>query len=200
MYEFHLVDISKFTAFCDMTTDQGGWLVFQRRQDGSIVFFRNYSQYTNGFGDVSKEHWLGLELLHQLSTKYTVKLRVDLEDWEGNKAYATYSEFSVGDAASGYRLSVSGYSGTAGDSMITRHNGMKFATYDRDQDVADSENCAVTHAGAWWYRACHHSNLNGLYKHGRVPSTGYAYTVDWYTWKGYYYSLKRTEMKIKLVD
>ena len=43
----------------------------------------------NGFGDVGKEHWHGLELLHPLSTKYTVKLQVDLEDWEGNNAYAT---------------------------------------------------------------------------------------------------------------
>ena len=99
----------------------------------SADFYRNYSQYVNGFGEVGEEHWLGLELFHQLSTKYSVKLRVDIEDWEGNKAYASYSEFSVGDAASGYRFSVSGYAGTAGDSL-SLHNGMKFSMYDKDQD------------------------------------------------------------------
>ena len=180
-----------------MTTDQGGWLVFQRRQDGSIDFYRNYSQYTNGFGDVSKEHWLGLELLHQLSTKYTVKLRVDLEDWEGNKAYATYSKFSVGDAASGYRLSVAGYAGTAGNGLEYQ-NAMKFTTYDKDQDSSSGSSCAVDYSGAWWYNECHHSNLNGLYRRGQVTTN--ANTVNWYPWKGQYYSIKRTEMKIKLVD
>ena len=196
VYEFLLFNISTFSAFCDMDTDQGGWLVFQRRQDGSVDFYRNYSQYVNGFGDVSKEHWLGLDLLHQLTTRYKVKLRVDLEDWAGNKAYATYSTFSVGDAASGYRLSVSGYAGTAGDSFYY-HNGMKFTTYDRDQDMHGRFNCAVGCSGAWWYGACHNSNLNGLYRQGKVSS--YANTVVWYHWKGHYYSLKRTEMKIKLV-
>ena len=117
------------------------------RLDGPVDFYRNYSQYVNGFGDVGKEHWLGLELLHQLTTKYKVKLRVDLKDWEGNKAYATCSKFSIGDAASGYRLSVCGYAGTAGDS-ISGHNGMKFSTYDRDQD-AYSKRCAVHRALFW---------------------------------------------------
>ena len=198
VYEFFLGTISKFSAFCDMDTDQGGWLVFQRRQDGSVDFYRNYSQYVNGFGDVGKEHWLGLELLHQLTTRFKVKLRVDLEDWEGNTAYATYSEFSVGNASSGYRLSVSGYNGTAGDALMIRQNGMKFTTYDRDQDIDGRVNCAVFYSGAWWYGACHYSNLNGLYRHGRVSS--FANTVVWYQWKGFHYSLKRTEMKIKLVN
>lgn len=41
-------------------------------------------------------------------------LRVELQKFNGRKAYAKYSTFSVGDRSSKYRLIVSGYSGTAG--------------------------------------------------------------------------------------
>ena len=80
-----------------------------------------------------------------------------------------------------------------GDSL-TGHLGYKFSTRDQDNDVG-SGSCAVAHKGAWWYGACHSSNLNGLYLRGN--HTSYADGVNWRYWTGYYYSLKFTEMKIK---
>ena len=46
------------------------------------------------------------------------ELRIDLEDFSGNKAYAKYSTFNVGDASTKYKLLVSGYSGTAGNYVL----------------------------------------------------------------------------------
>ena len=49
--------------------------------------------------------------------------------------------------------------------------------------------------GAWWYKHCHKSNLNGLYFNGQHASRSNG--VNWFTFRGFYYSLKRTEMKVK---
>jgi hypothetical protein len=72
---------------------------------------------------------------------------------------------------------------------------MAFSTQDVDNDVDIGKNCAVKYKGAWWYRHCHHSNLNGFYHLG--PHTSTADGVNWHAWKGHYYSLKKTEMKLR---
>ena len=87
-------------------------------------------------------------------------------------------------------------SGNSGDSL-TEHRDMPFSTRDQDNDNFIS-NCAIKYKGAWWYNNCHHSNLNGLYLRGSHST--YADGVNWFHWKGHYYSLKRTEMKIRPVD
>ena len=71
---------------------------------------------------------------------------------------------------------------------------MKFTTKDNDNDQKRG-NCAKRFKGAWWYKTCHRSNLNGLYLNGTHAS--YAEGVNWASFRGHYYSLKRTEMKVK---
>jgi len=75
--------------------------------------------------------------------------------------------------------------------MTEKHLGQKFSTRDQDNDL-NSDICAVTFKGAWWYKACRDSNLNGQYN-----NTMYAAGVNWYHWLGFTYSLRFTEMKIR---
>ncbi|VDI18202.1 Hypothetical predicted protein [Mytilus galloprovincialis] len=99
-------------------------------------------------------------------TSGTHELRIDVEDWDGNKRYAVYRNFSIGDASTKYRLSINDYSGNAGDGM-SYFNRMKFTTYDQDNDMT-SINCAdnPTFKGGWWYNNCwtyKEAMLNGHY-------------------------------------
>lgn len=82
-----------------------------------------------------------------------------------------------------------------GDSLL-KHSGMRFTTKDRDGDHSEN-NCAAFYRGAWWYRNCHTSNLNGQYLRGAHAS--YADGVEWSSWTGWQYSLKFSEMKIRPV-
>ena len=175
-----------------METDGGGWTVFQRRVDGSVYFYRGWSDYEQGFGNLTGEFWLGLSKMHRLTKSRYKQLRIDLGDFDGNFRYANYSSFSVGNSTTDYTLSLSGYSGNAGDSLSTV-SGMRFSTKDRDNDVS-SGSCAIGYSGAWWYANCHASNLNGLYLRGSHIS--HADGVEWNTWTGHYYSLRFTEMKL----
>ncbi|XP_065735367.1 fibrinogen C domain-containing protein 1 [Phocoena phocoena] len=193
-------DPAGFQVYCDMRTDGGGWTVFQRREDGSVNFFRGWEAYRDGFGKLTGEHWLGLKRIHALTTQAAYELHVDLEDFDNGTAYAHYGSFGVGllsvdPEEDGYPLTVAGYSGTAGDSLL-KHSGMRFTTKDRDSDHSEN-NCAAFYRGAWWYRNCHTSNLNGQYLRGAHAS--YADGVEWSSWTGWQYSLKFSEMKIRPV-
>ncbi|MEX3983831.1 fibrinogen-related protein [Paraburkholderia sp. EG287A] len=181
-----------FQVRCDMTRDGGGWTVFQRRYNGGMNFYLGWASYQAGFGTLNGEFWLGLDKLHLL-TATPRSLRIDLGRYTGDIGYAKYTSFTVGPSSNNYTLTVSGYTGTVGDSLGPQ-SGYQYSTYDADHD-ASSANCAQQYQGAWWYSACHQSNLNGAWLNG--PHTTYANGVEWYTWTGYYESLTYTEMKVR---
>lgn len=186
-------------VYCDMTTDGGKWTVIQKRFNGSLSFFRGWSDYRLGFGRADAEYWLGLHYIYLLTLRNKYELRVDLGDFDNNMTFAKYSEFavspySINPEEDGYSLHVDGFSdGGAGDSL-SYHSGMKFSTYDSDRDVY-LQNCASLSSGGFWYRACHLANLNGPYLRG--AHLAYGSGVIWSQWRGLYYSLKSTEMKIR---
>ncbi|XP_071980228.1 ficolin-1-like isoform X2 [Engystomops pustulosus] len=183
-------------VLCDMDTDGGGWIVIQRRWDGSVDFFRTWDEYKKGFGSRLNEFWLGNDNIHQITSTGTWELRVDLQDFEGKKLFAKYTSFKVFGETQKYELSIGAFKeGTAGDSM----GGLstyKFTTKDDDNDTYEG-NCSLLYKGGWWYTSCHSSNLNGLYHLG--AHTSYADGINWSSARGQHYSFQHVEMKIRPV-
>ena len=148
-----------------------------------------------------------MEKIHCLTTRTArTEMRIDMADFRGDKKYAYYNFFMVGNAASKYKLQVAGYNGTAGDSILygSTHgghnlNGMAFTTHDNDNDLNDSGNCAQGWKGGWWYNNCMCSQLNAIYHHDTTPASIWE-AVVWTTFTTSGRSLKFAEMKLRARD
>ncbi|XP_056110839.1 tenascin isoform X2 [Rhinichthys klamathensis goyatoka] len=176
-------------VYCDMTTDGGGWMVFLRRQSGKVDFYRNWRNYSAGFGDTNDEFWLGLLNLHKITTAGQYEIRVDLRDGP-ETVFAVYDKFYISDTRSRYKIQIGAYSGTAGDSL-SYHQNRPFSTYDNDNDIAVT-NCALSYKGAFWYKNCHRVNLMGKY-----GDSSHSKGINWFHWKGHEHSIPFAEMKIR---
>ncbi|XP_078098636.1 fibrinogen-like 2a [Sander vitreus] len=173
-----------FEVFCDMESYGGGWTMIQQRLDGSVSFNRTWAEYKKGFGNLRGEFWLGNDHIHLMTKAKDMILRIELEDFEGVREYAKYDQFYVANEFLRYRLSVSGYSGTAGNAISFNkhfnHDQKFFSTPDRDNDMYPSGNCGTYYSSGWWFDACMSANLNGKYYHKRYK--GVRNGIFWGTW------------------
>ncbi|KAI8747836.1 BgiBFREP21.3 [Biomphalaria glabrata] len=182
---------SGLKVMCDTKTDFGGWIIFQRRINGKVDFYRGWKEYSDGFGDYSiGEFYLGNENIFSLTSTGQYDLRIDLE-FNNKKYFAQYEKFKILSETEKYTLKIGNYSGNAGDDL-SYHNNMFFTTFDRDNDEHSGTNCAENGSGAWWYRGCHLSNLNGLW-----GSTSYAKGMNWAQLTEWSNSVSFSEMKIR---
>ena len=148
-------------VYCNMTTDDGGWTVTQRnRKNSQLSFNKNWREYEEGFGDLNKDFWAGLELMHTLTQRGQWEMRVDYQKNDKTWSYLHYNNFSVGSANEEYPLTVGGFTGVGTD-WFNDHplNGMKFSTSDNDNDKY-VDNCAATQKSGWWYNYCAYININ----------------------------------------
>ena len=198
----HVYNITNFCGdcelsaegYCDADTVGGGWLVIQRRQDGSVDFNRGWAEYEERFGSLTGEFWYGLYPLHCLTNQGNWKLRIDFTFTNGTKSYLSYNRFSVGPAKYLYYLSILGFTGKTSEDPFkaSRINRMRFTTKDRDNDGSRG-NCAISghhgnDAGGWWYYSCARINPNNQYK----SHYGTYLDASWH-------SFQFIEMKIKPV-
>ena len=197
---------TKLRVYCDHVTDGGGWTVVQRRRDSSTSFQRTWIPYKEGFGDLTRNFWLGNDNLHVLTSLSgdSQVLRVDLEDWAGHKMYATYSKFKVENETKQYRLKLGKYNGNAGNAAIgggktLSMSGMKFSTVDRDNDKSVMS-CAKEWRGGWWFNSCFSAFLNGPYIRDS-SNTNNCTGIHWFHHADKCeFSIKKTEMKLRRIS
>uniref|UniRef100_A0A3Q3X035 Fibrinogen-like protein 1 n=1 Tax=Mola mola TaxID=94237 RepID=A0A3Q3X035_MOLML len=171
------------SVYCDMNNG-GGWTVFQRRSDGKESFDRAWVEYKHGFGDIYSpkgEFWLGNEPLHYLTSQGKYDLRIDMEDFDGNERYAEYKNFRVDPekGASCSHLCLRPY---------------LFPSFHPSFPLSSPEFISLP-----LIILCHSGNLNGHYYNGPYR----AMTDDgvvWYTWHGWWYSIKSVVMMVRAAD
>ncbi|CAC5394018.1 Fibroleukin,Angiopoietin-related protein 2,Angiopoietin-1 [Mytilus coruscus] len=180
--------------------------VIQRRLDGSTDFYRDWLDYKKGFGRVSGEYWIGNDKIFNILNGKSYSLRFDMERWSGEWRYAQYEIFKIADESEDYKLTLAGYTGTAGNAMQGNFSeliGLRFSTKDRDNDAWQGGHCADYMRSGWWYAnngwsdtLCTFVNPNGRYYMG-TEDTLYA-RVYWYPWSNSYIGMRYVTMKIKL--
>ena len=140
----------KTYSYCDMETDGGGWLVIQRRLNGTVSFDRTLEEYENGFGDASSEFWYGLKnILCFTQDNNDVELQIDLEYPNGNRGFVHYKHFTI-SASSSYQASTTAFKTSPGVSS----NFNRYRPY-----FYVKAHCG-SNVGGWWDTGCH-GNPNG---------------------------------------
>uniref|UniRef100_A0A2C9KDK9 Fibrinogen C-terminal domain-containing protein n=1 Tax=Biomphalaria glabrata TaxID=6526 RepID=A0A2C9KDK9_BIOGL len=182
---------SGLKVMCDTMTNGGGWIIFQRRINGKVDFYRGWKEYRDGFGDYNiGEFYLGNEHIFKLTSSGQYDLRIDLE-FKNKPYFAQYKDFKVLSETEKYKLQIGQYLGDAGDGLKNQNN-MFFTTFDRDNDIWSIDNCAKFYLGAWWHHGCHLSNLNGKW-----GSKSYGEGLNWADLTGYHDGVSFSEMKIR---
>ena len=164
VYKLNRKTFSCIDVYCDMNTTNGGWIVIQRNKKDSLVNFnKNWTDYEEGFGDLTTEFWYGLENIHFLTRNKKWEMRVDYQKNDKTWSYLHYNQFSVGSASEEYPLTVGGFTGVGTDLFNHQSqplNGMKFSTPDNDNDKWGSSNCAAKFKSGWWHNDCYTINTN----------------------------------------
>ena len=163
VYTMSFGTFASASVYCDMTTNDGGWMVIQRNRNSSqLSFNKNWKEYEDGFGDLKEDFWAGLKLMNALTQRGQWEMRVDFQNNDKTWSYLHYNHFGVGSASEEYPLTIAGYTGISGDYFTTGNApavNAKFTTYDNDND-ASRNNCAVRYGTGWWFNSCFDINPN----------------------------------------
>lgn len=194
-------DIGK-DVYCDMDTDGGGWTVIQRRgqfANAARFFYKNWTEFANGFGHPGKEFWIGNHALHALTSgRENMALKVILTNHSGESVAVDYDRIEVAPEKQYFRLKLGSHLGPPGWDALQKHNSCSFTTFDQDHDNYYG-NCASQYKGGWWYNACYDANPNGVNFNG--PHEYSIGGIEWGTRGGstglLRYSYPEVEMMIR---
>ncbi|KAH8397461.1 hypothetical protein KR222_005185 [Zaprionus bogoriensis] len=180
------------------------WTVILNRTSDDLSFERSWLDYKEGFGNLASDFFIGLDKLHALTSSQLYELRIDLENFRGDVAYALYDAFAISGERELYALSLLGQfrddvQPSAGDSL-SYQAGAKFSTFDNDNDNCVECNCAQRLRGGGWFNACSRTNVMGKYYGQQRAEQAGETGIYWDTFQGPNYSLRSVRMLIRPVS
>ncbi|XP_020508666.1 angiopoietin-related protein 5 [Labrus bergylta] len=208
---------SSFEVFCEMDYMGGGWTVIQRRTDGLTDFKRPWADYSDGFGNLAGEHWLGLKkvfhLVNQKETRF--QLHIALVSSDDITSYASYDDFHVDSETQFFSIHLGRYAGSAGDAFRgyeqeQNQDTAPFSASDVDNDGCNPfcsidnrtvESCStIQNNTGWWFNQCGLANLNGSPEDAE-QNLWQKMHILWDTWRqnGIPHTIKSVTMKIRRI-
>lgn len=156
VHKINFSNDSPFEVLCNSDIAGPGWTVIQQRVRGGVDFYRNWTEYRNGFGDFwDGDFFLGLEKIHRLTSEQPHELYIYMQRFDGSSFYARYDQFAISSEDDQYTISKLGiFSGNTRDYFgFAREN--RFSTFDRDNDLDSDKNCAESYHNGWWNSNCY---------------------------------------------
>ena len=150
----------------------------QSKSDNTQTFNRTWQAMKNQI-NTSNCFWIGLERLHQITSTYSCRLDIYMNNGS-SVLHAAYSAFSVGDESTDYKLSLA-FESNRSDVLdaLGSQTGQSFSTFDNDNDSDSAYNCALKFGAGWWFgssgnggTSCGTSDLNCFgsnYRYSKIP-------------------------------
>ena len=164
-------------ARCNMESRDGGWTILLRRTPivaEQVSFSRPWADYEDGFGDVSGEFWYGLKYMNCLTSRQgPMEVEIELRKTDGTKKILSYGSFKVDGPDKKYAVHLSDKQ-YDGHDYFSSQNGMKFSTFDQDNDLYSGSCSKVYNDGGFWFNRCYGIYLTDmpkpqLYRRGFHP-------------------------------
>ncbi|KAK3762652.1 hypothetical protein RRG08_042073 [Elysia crispata] len=191
---YNLTDTVGNEAIYNLTDTVRNELIFKVADTVSNEAIYNHTDMVSNEAIYNLTDTVSKEAIYNLTDTYPYELRIDFRV-NGQEMFAEYSTFRIEDESDKYRLRLGSYSGTIGEKSshgLSYSNNQQFTTFDRDNDESSGANCAVDRHGAWWYKSCANSNLNGIWLEKAWKG------VSWYNGSTWLYP-EFTELKIRRV-
>ena len=131
-----------------------------------MAFNRSWSEFRSGFGCVTDDYWMGNEALSQMTSSGKCRMKFIFQS-PANRWYVMEYNVSIANESLGYAMTISSTFVGNSTNPLNSHNGKMFSTWDRDNDVCPTCNCAAIYGAGWWFSAsayngytCGSSNMN----------------------------------------
>ena len=112
-------------------------------------FNKSWAEYKNGFGNLSWNHWIGLDNMYQLTNRKKMNLFIELK----NKDLSiTYSNFYIESEENFFKIN---FAESLNDDLANYSinlNGKYFTAFDRDNDNDETRNCAEVYTGGSFFK------------------------------------------------